>query len=70
MIFIFQFFFNFNTPLEFAVKSCQNSQKKNTSFFREKNEKKNDKDLGFGQNLTKFAKIPMPESLKILYIFF
>lgn len=32
-------------------------------------EKKNCKDLGVGKNLTEFAKIPMPESLKNFIIF-
>jgi len=32
--------------------------------------KKNCKDLGVGKNLTEFAKIPMPETLKIFIIFF
>jgi hypothetical protein len=35
-------------------------------FFRKK---KNCKDLGVGQDLTEFAKIPVPEYLRILTIF-
>jgi len=33
-------------------------------------EKKNCKDLSVGQNLTKFAKIPMPESLNFFFFYF
>jgi len=52
--------------LGFAVKSYQNSQ--NTPHFFK--EKKNCLNLGIGQNLTEFEKIPMPESLKFFINFF
>jgi hypothetical protein len=34
------------------------------SFLEKKKEEKKSYDFGIGQNLTEFAKIPMPESLK------
>jgi hypothetical protein len=59
-------FFNFNTPLEFFVKFCQNFQ--NTIFFLEK---KKLQYLGVCHNLIEFVKILMPKSLKtFIYIFF
>jgi hypothetical protein len=38
-------------------------------FFLAKKEKKNCKDLGVGQDLTEFAKLPMLESLRYIYFF-
>jgi hypothetical protein len=55
------YFFNFNNLLEFSFKSCQNFQNTPHFFLGKKN---SCIDLGVGQNLTEFAKIPMLESLK------
>lgn len=39
-------------------------------FFRQKKKKENCKNLGVGQDLTKFVKIPMLESLRFFYFYF
>jgi hypothetical protein len=57
--------FNSTPSLGFSIKSCQNFQNTH-SFFRKK--KKKFYDLSVGQNLKKFAKIPMSESLKYFII--
>jgi hypothetical protein len=61
---IYLFFFNFNHPLEFSVKSYQNFQNTYIFFLGKKKRKEKFKDLSVGKDLTEFAKIHMPESLR------